>query len=191
MSCKLATIKHAARSKTRSSTPKSFLEEIQVDTVPNPEPLGVCAETKHKYLLIFCDRYSRIFRVIGMKDKSSLQCASAIETILSRIPNSNKTAKDITYLRSDAGTEFRSNEFNDWCREHSIVFTTAAPKHQEQNGLVERHWGEVFKLANLLLIHARLSPRFFYFAAKYAEKIHDIMPIKNLLDVLLYLKDMK
>ena len=117
-----------------------------------------------------------------MKDKSSLQCARAIEIILSRIPNSTMTAKDITYLRSDAGIEFRSKDFNDWCKENSIVFTTATPKHQEQNGLVERHWGEIFKLANILLIHARLSTKFFYFVAKYAEKIHDIMPIRNLIN---------
>ena len=159
-SCKITSIPHAARSKTRTSTPKSFLEEIQVDTVPNPEPLGVSAETRYKFFLIFCDRYSRIFRISGMKDKTSLECAKAIEGILSRIPNSTSTAKDITHIRSDTGTEFRSNDFNDWCKENSIVFTTAAPKHQEQNGMVERHWAEVSKLANIMLVHARLSTKF-------------------------------
>ena len=181
-SCKITSIPHAARSKTRTSTSKSFLEEIQVDTIPNPEPLGVSAETRYKFFLTFCDRYSRIFRIAGMKDRSSLECASAIECILSRIPNSTLTPKDITHIRSDAGTEFRSEVFNDWCRENSIVFTTAAPKHQEQNGMVERHWGEVSKLANTMLIHARLSPKFIMYALNYASQIHDIMPIKNLLD---------
>ena len=123
--------------------------------MPNPEPLGVSSETRAKFFLIFCNRYSRIFRIAPMKDKTLLECAKAIEGILSRIPNSTSTEKDITYLRSDAGTEFRSNDFNDWCKENSIVFTTAAPKYQEQNGLVERHWAEVSKLANTMLIHAR------------------------------------
>ena len=60
-SCKITSIPHRARVKTRNSTPKTFLEEIQVDTVPNPEPLGVSSETRAKFFLIFCDRYSRIF----------------------------------------------------------------------------------------------------------------------------------
>lgn len=181
-SCKITSIPHKARVKTRTSTPKSFLEEVQVDTVLNPEPLGVSNESRAKFFLTFCDRYSRIFRIAPMKDRTSLECASAIESILSRIPNSNSTPKDITYIRSDAGTEFRSNEFNDWCRENSIVFTTAAPKHQEQNGMVETHWGEVSKLANIMLIHARLSTKFIFYALKYAEKIHDVIPVRNLVD---------
>ena len=60
-SCKVMTIKAASRNKTRHSTCTSFLEEIQVDTVPNPEPLGISNETRCNYFLIFCDRYSRIF----------------------------------------------------------------------------------------------------------------------------------
>ena len=49
---------------------KKTLEEIQVDTVPNPEPIGISNESKVNYLLILCGRYSRIFRAIGLKDKS-------------------------------------------------------------------------------------------------------------------------
>ena len=181
-SCKITSIPHRARVKMRNSTPRTFLEEIQVDTVPNPEPLGVLSETRAKFFLIFCDRYSRIFRVAPMKDKTSLKCAKAIEGMLSRITNSSFTAKDITYLRSDAGTEFRSNDFNDWCKENPIVFMTAAPKHQEQNGLVERHWTEVSKLANTMLVHARLNTKIILYALKYAEKIHGVIPVRNLVD---------
>ena len=137
---RVMTIPTANRNKTRQSECKSFLFEIQVDTVPNPEPQGISIETRFKYFLIFCDRYSSIFRVAGMHDKTSKECARAIEQILSKIPNSTYTPKDVTYIRSDAGTEFRSAEFNDWCLENSIVFNTAAPKHQHQNGSVERHW---------------------------------------------------
>ena len=61
-------------------------------------------------------------------------------------------------------------------------FKLAAPKHQEQNGLVERHWGIIAKLANTLLLHARLNRKFFYYAAKYAQYIHDVIPVRDLLD---------
>ena len=48
--------------------------------------------------------------------------------------------------------------------------------------MVEHHWAEVSKLANSMLIHAQLSTKFIYYALKYAEKVHDIMPIRNLID---------
>ena len=88
----------------------------------------------------------------------------------------------ISHIRSDAGSEFRSDVFRKWCSENKIRFTTAAPKHQEQNGLVERHWGTILKLANTMIIHARLSKKFFYYAVKYAQFIHDVIPVKDLLD---------
>ena len=64
-----------------------------------------------------------------MNDKASGESSKAIDGILSRIPNSTYTANDITHIRSDAGTNFRSAEFNDWCLDNSIVFTMAAPKY--------------------------------------------------------------
>ena len=92
----------------------------------------------------------------------------------------------ISHIRSDAGSEFRSDVFRKWCSENKIRFTTAAPKHQEQNGLVERHWGTILKLANTMIIHARLSKKFFYYAVKYAQFIHDVIPVKDLLDEMDY-----
>ena len=67
-----------------------------------------------------------------------------------------------------------------WCGENNIKFNTAAPKHQEQNGMVERYWGTILKLANTLLIHARLNWNFIFYAVKYAQYIHDVMPVKDL-----------
>ena len=33
-----------------------------------------------------------------------------------------------------------------------------------------------------MIIHARLSNKFFYYAVKYAQFVHDIIPVKDLLD---------
>ena len=48
--------------------------------------------------------------------------------------------------------------------------------------MVERHWGTIAKLANTLLLHARLNRKFFYYAVKYAQYIHDIIPVRDLTD---------
>ena len=98
------------------------------------------------------------------------------------MPGETRQPRFIRHIRNDAGTEFQSDTFKKWCSENKIHFNSAAPKHQEQNGLVERHWGTIAKLANTLLLHARLNRRFFYYAAKYAQYIHGIIPVQDLLD---------
>ena len=151
-------------------------------TLYHPEPQGISTESKFNFCFILCDRFSRTFRLIGIQDKSSEACIDGIELLLSRLPNNNKIVNKISHIRSDAGTEFRSDTFRKWCSVNKIRFTTAAPKHQEQNGLVERHWGTILKLANTMIIHARLSRKFFNYAVKYAQFIHDVIPVRELLD---------
>ena len=113
------------------------LDEIQVDTVPNPEPVVLSTDTRYNYFLILCDRFSRIFRICGIGDKSSDACIHGIELIISNLLSTQRRPTTISHIQSDAGSEFRSDECRKWCGEHNIHFTSAAPKHQEQNGLVE------------------------------------------------------
>ena len=145
------TIPAHARGKERNSIIWIPLEEIQVDTVSNPEPNRISMESKFNYFLILCDRYSRIFRTIDITDKTSEACIDGIEQLISKFPGLSKSIKKISHIRSDAGLEFRSNTFRKWCGENKKNFNTAAPKHLEQNGLVERHWGTIVRYANTLL----------------------------------------
>ena len=59
------------------------------------------------------------------------------------MPIKHRQPRTIQHIRSDAGTEFPSDTFRKWCSENKIHFNSAAPKYQEQNGLVERHWGTI------------------------------------------------
>ena len=61
-------------------------------------------------------------------------------------------------------------------------FSTAAPKHQEQNRLMERYWVTVAKLANTILLHTWLNRKIFYYAIKHAQCIHDILLVRDLYD---------
>ena len=67
------------------------------------------------------------------------------------MPGTNRQPCSIQHICSDADTESHSDTFRKWCSENKIHFNSAAPKHQEQNGLVERHWGTIAKHANTLL----------------------------------------
>ena len=94
----------------------------------------------------------------------------------------SKSIKKISHIRSDVGLKFWSDNFRKWCGENKINFDTAALKHQEQNGLVERHRGTVVRLANTLLLHARLNRKFFYYVVKYIQYLHDVITVKDLND---------
>ena len=48
--------------------------------------------------------------------------------------------------------------------------------------MVERHSGMILKLANNLLIHARLKRKFIYYSVTYAQYIRDVIPVKDLND---------
>ena len=71
------TIPAVSRGESRSTFPTFPLEEIQVETVPNPEPQGIYIESRFDYFLL-CDRFSRTFRLIGIQDKSSEACIDGI-----------------------------------------------------------------------------------------------------------------
>ena len=105
-SCKIMTIPAHSRGKPRTSIVSKPLDEIQVDTVPNPEPMGLSADTRFKFFLIFCDRYSRTFRLCGIKDKSTEACIDGIELIISNLTLHQRKPQTIQHVRSDGGSEF-------------------------------------------------------------------------------------
>ena len=103
------------------------MDEIQVDTVPNPEPMGLSADTRFNYFLIFCDRYSRLFRICGIRDKSTDACIDGIELIISNLSIHQHTPQTIHHVHSDAGSEFRSDTFRKWCSGNKIHFELRYP----------------------------------------------------------------
>ena len=70
-SCQIMSIPSSSRGKKRESQVLFPIEEIQVDTVSNPDPIGISTDYRFNYFLILYDRYSRVFRLIGKKEKSS------------------------------------------------------------------------------------------------------------------------
>ena len=103
-----------ARGKARESRVQRPLDEILVDTVPNPEPMGLLADNRFNYFLILCDRFSSTFRICGIRDKTTDTCIDGIELIISTMPGTNRQPRSIQHIHSDAGTEFRSDTFRKW-----------------------------------------------------------------------------
>jgi len=71
----------------------------------------------------------------------------------------NQTGKQIKILRTDNGTEYESNEFNDYCQKVGIkreATTTYTPK---QNGVAERKNRSIIEATHAML-HDQGLPKF-------------------------------
>jgi transposase InsO family protein len=87
---------------------------------------------------------------------------------------------DLKRIRSDAGSQFTSEEFSNFCIEAGIRLNLAAPKKQYQNHLAERTWQTISGMARALLIHARLPDTFWYHAVVYATHIFNVLPVRGI-----------
>ena len=56
----------------------------------------------------------------------------------------------------------------------------APPKHQEGNHFVERTWQSLRKLAQSMLVHARLPDMYMYHALLHACHVFNVLPLKDL-----------
>ena len=63
----------------------------------------------------------------------------------------NPTGKKIQILRTDNGTEYESNEFNDYCREAGIKKETTTVYTFEQNGVAERKNKTILEVSHAML----------------------------------------
>ena len=69
----------------------------------------------------------------------------------------NQTRKKIKILRTDNGTEYESNEFNDFCSEVGIKRETTTLYTSEPNGVVERKNRTIVEDARTMLCDQGLS----------------------------------
>jgi len=89
---------------------------------------------------------------------------------------------DTTRIRADAGSQFTSTAFADYCITQGINLVLDAPRKQYQNHLAKRTWQTVTSTACSLLVHARLPDTFWYHALTYSTYIFNALPVRGLLD---------
>jgi hypothetical protein len=83
-------------------------------------------------------------------------------------------------IRADAGSQFTSANFADYCIQHRIKLGLVAPKKQYQNHLAKQTWQTVTSTARSLLIHAQLPDAFWYHALVYSTYIFNVLPVRGL-----------
>jgi transposase InsO family protein len=109
---------------------------------------------------------------LGLPDKTTESVIKAIKKYQAcNLSADTYGYTDIKRIRSDAGTQFTSEEFATYCTNNGIRLSLAAPKKQYQNHLAERTWQTISSMARTLLVHARLPDTFWFHAIVYVTYI--------------------
>ena len=106
-----------------TSLPDGPWQDLAVDLM-GPLPSG------HS-LLVIVDYYSRFYEVEVMKSTTTEKIIDRLADTFCRhgLPNT---------IKSDNGPQFKSNEFREYCEQHSIIHQKVTAKWAQANGEVER-----------------------------------------------------
>ena len=180
-SCKVAVAPRTHLSKESMRINVEPLKYLFVDCVPSPGVIRGIPECAASDFLLLCCPQSKYLEKLNMNDKSSAETIRVLDAWRGRMLK--KGYPLFLYLRADAGTNFTSQEFKDWCADNNISLSLAGPKHQEQNAFVERAHGTASRMARSMLVRAHLPISFFLLAYDYACKQMRVLPAKGLVDV--------
>jgi DNA-dependent RNA polymerase auxiliary subunit epsilon len=121
-------------------------------------PIDPTAREGFRYALAFVDDYSGMIMIYLLVSKS--ETLRATEKFLADMSPHGK----VKCIRSDNGTEFTSQGFQNLLIKHSIKHEKSAPYSPHQNGTVERNWRSLFDMARCLLIQSKLPKTLWTYA---------------------------
>ena len=142
---------------------KETLHIVHTDVLGKTSPEAVDG---HCYAIRFVESFSRFSKVYFMKtrdkvsDKFKQFCADV--------------GKPGT-LVSNGGGEYISNEFKRYCGNQGIRFENSAPYTPQENGKIERIWGNSVAMARCFLDNACLDKKYWTYALNMAFYVKNML----------------
>ena len=130
-------------------------------------PIQHAAKEGFKYAISFTDDLSGVIMIYFIGQKSDT--FKATERFLA---DSEPYGK-VKCLRSDNGTEFTSESFQNLLLKHGIKHEKSAPYSPHQNGTAGRGWRTTFEMASCLLTQANLLKNLWSYAVMCAVYIRN------------------
>jgi hypothetical protein len=127
---------------------------------------------RYKYALTLVDYTTRYKWSYGLKYKSA---ESVIDALWCFFVDPGGMP---TRIRCDFDSSFVKGKVNTFLKLHRISITSAPPKQQSQNGLVERQWRTAVVMARAMLIEAQLPRRYWFWALREATIRMNLLPCK-------------
>jgi hypothetical protein len=128
ISCRISTIKATARIKHQSIPVTKPGQVIYADILTPVSVEHLTPKSNFPALLILVDAFSRFTRIIGMPSKKSPSVIAALSTSAAehRLIR-GFTFRDIEKIKSDAGTEFTSQKFEQFSADKRVAVSFAPP----------------------------------------------------------------
>ena len=164
----VSTIQRHKSNKNSVDRPKHFFDIAHMDITygDTVAPGGI------KYALIIVDRKTRYNFVLPLKDCKSSSITSALQHLKSM------AGKLPRLLYTDFDPKILSTKIMEWYASNDGMILAAPPEQQHQNGLVERTWQTISKMARSFITDKQMPKSFWYWAIKHASRIQNVFPIK-------------
>ena len=141
-------------------------------------PLKVSSMEGNKYFVTFIDEFSRMMWLYLIKAKSEVPPIFKEFKVLSE----NLSGKSIKIIRTDAGGEYTSNDFEFFCTNHGIIHKIIVPYTSQHNGLAERRNRIVMNMARYMLKEKHLPSTLWGEEVSTTTYILNKCPTKKLKD---------
>ena len=164
----MATIQRHKSNKECVQRPKHFFDIAHMDITygDTVAPGGI------KYALVIVDRKTRYNFVQPLKDCKSTSIITALQQLkvmAGKLPR---------ILYTDFDPKLLSKSITEWYNTNNGILLAAPPEQQHQNGLVERTWQTLSKMARSFITDKQMPKSFWFWAIKHASRIHNIFPVK-------------
>jgi len=158
--------------------PTSFHRANHIFQLIHMDLIGPISESIYgnKYILTIMDDHSRYSWSIFLKNKSDT--FSSFANWFNIIKNQFNTR--IIFIRTDNGTEFKNNQFTQFCKKFGIQQQFSVPYHPQQNGRIERFNGTIINSAKTMLNDANLSTQFWEDAVATSTYIYNRLPHRSI-----------
>lgn len=132
--------------------------------------LRVTSLGRYVYHVIFVDDFSRKTWIYFLKKKDEMFTWFCFFKALVE----NQTRRKIKTFRTDNGTKYESNEFNDYCREADIKRETTTAYTPEKNGVAKKNNCSIIE-ATCAMLHDQSLPKFLW-----GEATNTAMYVQNI-----------
>lgn len=130
-------------------------------------PVNIPSPSGSKYFLLFKDECTGFRVVYFLRNKSEVFAKmKEFEALVLR-----QTGNNIKVLRTDNGTEYKSNDFAAFLRQKGIIHEKSSPYIHEQNGRAEREIRTLVSCARAMLVSRNVSKALWTEAVKTASYI--------------------
>ena len=153
------------------------LELIHTDLMGELAPRSYCSSNKH--IVVFVDDYSRYAMAFAMQNKTQVHIYLA-QYLKEMRRNLDNQSLRVNKIRTDNGTEFRTDEMKELKKEEGFEFDYSEPGTPEHNGASEQFNKTLQEKIRSLIFDAKMPKQFWNFALGYAVHVYNRSPHKAL-----------